>query len=203
MNSRIGRRHRLQAGRAPRRAATAELSGMADKQPTETEEDGSAEEAQQGADQEPAKKRRFALPRKKYLLIALPVLVLLGGGGYFAATEFDLPSIKGAAKQEPHQQVYYDLPEMVVNLSSADKRVQYLKLKVALEASDKQALEALTPVMPRVLDTFQLYLRELRATDLEGSAGIFRLKEELLRRINLEISPNRVDRVLFKEIIVQ
>ena len=99
--------------------------------------------------------------------------------------------------------LYYDLPEMVVNLSSGEQRVQYLKLKVALETSDQLALDALQPVMPRVLDTFQLYLRELRSTDLEGSAGIFRLKEELLRRINHEIHPNQINRVLFKEIIVQ
>jgi flagellar FliL protein len=54
-----------------------------------------------------------------------------------------------------------------------------------------------------VIDLFQVYLRELRPTDLEGSAGIYRLKEELLRRINLEIQPHRVSDVLFKEIIVQ
>ncbi|RMF01940.1 MAG: flagellar basal body-associated protein FliL [Alphaproteobacteria bacterium] len=99
--------------------------------------------------------------------------------------------------------VYYDLPEMVVNLSSGDKRVQYLKLKVALEAESQTTVEALKPVMPRILDAFQLYLRELRSSDLEGSAGIFRLKEELLRRINTEIQPYKVSRVLFKEIIVQ
>ena len=57
--------------------------------------------------------------------------------------------------------------------------------------------------MPRVLDMFQLYLRELRSTDLDGSAGIFRLKEELLRRVNIEVHPHKVKRVLFKEIIIQ
>ena len=67
----------------------------------------------------------------------------------------------------------------------------------------RMVVDSLTPVMPRVLDMFQLYLRELRSSDLEGSAGIFRLKEELLRRINLEIHPNQVNRVLFREIIVQ
>ena len=187
---------------------------MADD-PTEEKDDAEAAEAtEEGAEaaegdgevdgEEIAVKKRFNLNRKNLLMFGVPALLLLGGGGYFGASMLGLlPSGSGPAQTQANAQLYYDLPEMVVNLSSGDKRVQYLKLKVSLETSDQLALDALTPVMPRVLDMFQLYLRELRSTDLEGSAGIFRLKEELLRRINLEIQPNRVDRVLFKEIIVQ
>jgi flagellar FliL protein len=58
-------------------------------------------------------------------------------------------------------------------------------------------------VMPRVMDAFQTYLRELRPADLDGSAGLYRLKEELTRRVNLAISPARINAVLFKEIVVQ
>ena len=59
------------------------------------------------------------------------------------------------------------------------------------------------PIMPRVMDAFQTYLRELRPSDLDGSAGLYRLKEELTRRVNVAISPARSTRVLFKEIVVQ
>jgi flagellar FliL protein len=54
-----------------------------------------------------------------------------------------------------------------------------------------------------VLDAFQIYLRELRPEDLEGSAGILRVKEELLRRINLAIQPPLATDILFKEVIIQ
>ena len=57
--------------------------------------------------------------------------------------------------------------------------------------------------MPRVTDIFQTYLRELRPADLNGSAGLFRLKEELTRRVNAAIAPSEVNAVLFKEIVVQ
>jgi flagellar FliL protein len=50
---------------------------------------------------------------------------------------------------------------------------------------------------------FQVYLRELRTTDLNGSVGMFRLKEELTRRVNAAISPHHVNAVLFKEILIQ
>ena len=64
-------------------------------------------------------------------------------------------------------------------------------------------IEQITPIMPRVMDAFQTYLRELRPMDLDGSAGLYRLKEELTRRVNLSIAPARINAVLFKEIVVQ
>jgi len=57
--------------------------------------------------------------------------------------------------------------------------------------------------LPRVTDIFQTYLRELRPSDLNGSAGLFRLKEELTRRVNAAVAPVKVSAVLFKEIVVQ
>lgn len=180
------------------------FSGMADE-PTEQEDDAAGNEstdevlAVEGA----PKKKRFALNRKTAALVGVPALLLFLGGGYFAVDATGFMSASAPASALPKKTLYFDLPEMVVNLSSSDKRVQYLKIKVSLEAGDQATLVALDPVMPRILDAFQLYLRELRSSDLEGSAGIFRLKEELLRRINVEVHPHAVERVLFKEIIVQ
>jgi flagellar FliL protein len=57
--------------------------------------------------------------------------------------------------------------------------------------------------MPRIIDSAQVFLRELRLDDLQGSAGMLRLREELMRRINAAVSPVEVRDVLFKEIIVQ
>ena len=76
-------------------------------------------------------------------------------------------------------------------------------MKVTLELPDEAVKAQITPMMPRLMDTFQTYLRELRATDLDGSAGLYRLKEELTRRVNAAIAPNRINAVLFKEIVVQ
>jgi flagellar FliL protein len=99
---------------------------------------------------------------------------------------------------------FLDLPEMLVNLVGAPgERVQYLKVKVVLEVKEDKQLDAIKPSMPRVTDIFQTYLRELRPSDLNGSAGMFRLKEELTRRVNAAVAPTQVNAVLFKEIVVQ
>jgi flagellar FliL protein len=94
---------------------------------------------------------------------------------------------------------------MTVNLApdSAQDRARLLKFKVSLEVKDPKIIPDIQPLMPRVEDSFQVYVRELRASDLEGSAGLYRLREELLRRVNYAVYPAKVDAVLFKEIVVQ
>ncbi len=140
--------------------------------------------------------------RRKLMMMAgagVLALALLGGGAYLFLGGFGDGT--GAVNQDPP--VFFELPEMTVNLSAVDKRPQFLRVQIALEMKDEKTRRAVEEVLPRVLDAFQVYLRELRSTDLEGSAGIYRLKEELVRRVNLAIHPARIDNVVFKEIIVQ
>jgi flagellar protein FliL len=143
---------------------------------------------------------------KLKLIVALVgVLVLLGGGVgawfFFFHHGGDEVRAEAAPAKPP---VFVDVPDLLVNLvGSPGERVQYLKVKVVLEVKEEKQIEAIKPSMPRVTDLFQTYLRELRSSDINGSAGLFRLKEELTRRVNLAISPNQVSAVLFKEIVVQ
>jgi flagellar FliL protein len=143
--------------------------------------------------------------RLRLIVIAVAALALCGGGG-FAAYSFlfahkEEKVAEPAVKPPP---TFFDLPEVLVNLSNTGSdRAQYLKVKVVLEVPDAQILDQIKPVLPRVMDTFQVFLRELRPTDLEGSAGIFRLREELTRRVNVAIAPSKITAVLFKEIVVQ
>jgi flagellar FliL protein len=145
------------------------------------------------------------LSRKLIIMAAGGVvgLAALGGGGYFffgrhAAAE------TAAAAPVVKPPIFVDMPDVLVNLSSTGTdRTQYLKVKIALELPDEKVQAQIQPVMPRIMDTFQTYLRELRPTDLDGSAGLYRLKEELTRRVDAAIAPNKINAVLFKEIVVQ
>jgi flagellar protein FliL len=158
--------------------------------------------AAEGAEAIPAAKGKL-----KLIIAAAGVFAILGGG---AGTWFLFFRGDGHA-QEKHAAaavvkapVFMDVPDMLVNLvGSPGERVQYLKVRVVLEVKEEKQVEAIKPTMPRVTDIFQTYLRELRPTDLNGSAGLFRLKEELTRRVNLAVAPNTVSAVLFKEIVVQ
>jgi flagellar FliL protein len=168
-----------------------------------------AKEAADAAEVEaelPAGGGRSAKPKGrlplKLIIMAVGGLVVLGGGGFGAYVLMKPKPVPAAAVVKPP--VFVDLPEVLVNLSNTGSdRTQYLKVKVVLELADQTLIAQIQPVMPRVMDAFQTYLRELRPTDLDGSAGLYRLKEELTRRVNAAIAPNRVNAVLFKEIVVQ
>jgi flagellar protein FliL len=173
--------------------------------PKDAAKEAEADEAEESAEGASPKKKSLKdkLPAKPILFGIIGVVVLLfgGGGAYFA---FSGPKEVKAAANVPKPAVFIDLPEVLVNLSSTGSdRTQYLKVKIVLELADQNLMQQIQPVMPRLMDTFQTYLRELRPTDLDGSAGLFRLKEELTRRVNASIAPNRVNAVLFKEIVVQ
>jgi flagellar FliL protein len=147
--------------------------------------------------------------KKKLIIIggaAVAVLLVGGGAAFFLTGSPATPAVADVAAVEaasqPHA-YYYDLPMMILNLSTADERPTFVKMEIALEVSDDKMLEVIKPNLPRVLDAFQTYMRELRASDLQGSAGLFRLKEELQRRVNIAVYPARVDDVLFKNVIVQ
>jgi flagellar FliL protein len=112
--------------------------------------------------------------------------------------------VHAEAAAAPKPPVFIDVPEMLVNLvGQPGERIQYLKVKIVLEVKEEKQVDAIKPTMPRVTDIFQTYLRELRPADLNGSAGLFRLREELTRRVNVTIAPQQINAVLFKEIVVQ
>ena len=142
------------------------------------------------------------LPKPALIGGAIAVLALIGGGGYFMLHKGPSETV---AKVEVKKIGSIDLPDMTINLagSSTQERQQFLKLKLSLEVADPKLVQEITPMLPRVQDTFQVFMRELRPSDLEGSAGLYRLKEELMRRVNVAVYPNKVDAVNFKEILVQ
>jgi flagellar FliL protein len=149
-----------------------------------------------------------AVAPKGKLKIIIMIVGLLGMLGIGAATWFLFFSHhddeKHAEAPPAKPPSFVEVPDMLVNLVSAPgERVQYLKVRVVLEVKEEKNIEAIKPSMPRVTDIFQTYMRELRASDLNGSAGLFRLKEELTRRVNAAVAPIPVSAVLFKEIVVQ
>jgi flagellar FliL protein len=149
-----------------------------------------------------------AAPKGKRKLIimggAAVLVLLLAGGGWFFFMRGPAKEMHAAAPPPPKPPVFLDVPEVLVNLASGPgERIQYLKVRVVLEVKDQPLMAQIAPTMPRVTDLFQTYLRELRPADLNGSVGLFRLKEELTRRVNAAISPSQVNAVLFKEIVIQ
>ena len=172
-----------------------------------------------------APKKKLSL---KVLIIAGAAAVLVLGGGGGAAFFLLKPKPDAAAAGKTHKPkkgkeakggkdakgggpqvtegpdgvLFYTLPDIVVNMQTADGRPTFLKLKLTLEMPDQDAIDALDPNMPRLQDMFQTFLRELRPEDLSGSQGSYQLRMELLRRVNLVIAPSKANAVLIEEMLI-
>ncbi len=153
------------------------------------------------------------LPRKRWngkrvTLAAIALLLLLGAGfgawRYFASLPQDKTEGELAAEAAADQKtVYVEAPDIFVNINAGQGKSRFLKLGITLQVRGQANATDVTANMPRIVDNFQVYLRELRAEDLNGSAGMFLLKEELMRQVNIELSPVRIENVLFKEMLLQ
>jgi flagellar protein FliL len=148
--------------------------------------------------------------KKKLILLAAPVVVLLlaGGGLWFSGI---LPHLLGMDKHaekvaEGARSVppsYLDIPEMVANLNNNMHKLAYVKLSARVEIPNPADVDAVKAALPRLQDMMQTYLREMRPEELRGSAGTYRLREELLVRANVAVAPAKVSDVLFTQMLVQ
>jgi len=128
-------------------------------------------------------------------------------GGHGAAKEGEGeaaadPSL-GVIAAGPDGVTFLTLPDMVVDIQSADGRPTHMQLKLTLEMKDADLATSLQEQMPRMQDMFQGFLRELRPEDMAGSAGSYQLRAEILRRVNLIAAPGKVDAVLIEKMLIQ
>jgi flagellar FliL protein len=154
-----------------------------------------------------------ASKKKLLIIIAVPLLLVAIGAGLYvggfipkmgqkevvAPPKGGNPDVVAAGPSH-----FYELPDMIINLAG-DKagRQRFLKLRITLELNSLQDEKVVASVLPRVMDHFQTYLRELRLEDLRGSAGIYRLRQELLDRVRTATNGAGVRDVLFEEVLVQ
>ena len=152
--------------------------------------------------------------KKKLLMLAGGGLLLVAGrlGGLFFSGMLDgvLGTATGTHETDGEtvetsdaEPVFYELPDIVVSLNTGERKSRFLKVRVNLELETTDDLPQIERLMPRIMDHFQVYLRELRLEDINGSAGTFRLREELLKRVSATANPARINDVLFVEMIVQ
>ena len=151
--------------------------------------------------------------KTKLVLLAVPVLLLCGGLGlWFSGI---LPGLLGMHPAQPETvsggarpaasrlPIFVQMPDITANLNASGRRATFIKMRSQIEVLGQDDAAALTSALPRLVDLFTVYLREIRPEELRGSAGTHRLREELIARANIAAHPARVTDVLFQEILMQ
>jgi len=177
----------------------------------EDEEAGAADEEGDSSDGAEGASSGKKFGKKKLILFAaIGLVVLLGAGAgiYFSGLLGGGDHEKGATAEggenaPPVTAHYLDLDEMVITLGGVGRKSSFLKMRLSLELASPEDEIRIKAIMPRIIDNFQVFLRELRIEELQGSQGLYRVKEELLARVNAASYPTKVRDVLFREMLVQ
>ncbi|MFH1158858.1 MAG: flagellar basal body-associated FliL family protein [Pseudomonadota bacterium] len=158
-----------------------------------------------------------------FIVLALVLIIALGSGAYFSGLldkifpkkplvcenvkegdkDFAECAALANAKNTAFPGAFLTMEDIIVNLNSAGKQPRFLKIVLKLEMENAEEQKKIEPFMPRVVDQFQMYLRELRVEDLRGTSGIYRMKIELLNRVRAAAPDVKVRDVLFQDILVQ
>ena len=169
------------------------------------EEEAQDEEGEEGSSGGGGKK-------KLIIIIAAVLLLLIGGvaGAYFMGLldpllggEEEIEEVEQGAEEYVGDPIFFDLEDILVNLNVEGGKTVFLKMRISLELSKPSDVGKVEKVLPKVVDGFQSYLRELRIEDLEGSVGIYRLREELMRRVASTAAPAQIKNILFREMLIQ
>jgi flagellar protein FliL len=159
-------------------------------------------------DDAPEQPGQPASGRRRLIVFGAPLAVAgLGSGLWFSGV---LPRLLGIQPKQAaaetataSQPIYVDLPEMITNLNSNTPRTSYVKITARLEVRKQEDVDRVKAAMPRLQDLFLTYIREMRPQELRGSAGTYRLREELIARANLAAAPARITDVLFTQMLIQ
>lgn len=148
-----------------------------------------------------------AAPKRslKPLLISGVLALVLGGGGYYAASHGlipDLGSGEPATEEGPDlpPMAFVVVPPLIVSLGEADEQ-RHLRFVSQLEVTpDKQ--EQVQTLLPRIADVMNGYLRAVDSTTLENRAGLVRIRAQLLRRIQMVSGEGAVRDLLVTEFVL-
>jgi flagellar protein FliL len=150
--------------------------------------------------------------KKLFIIIGIVVILLIGGaaGAYFAGLFDSSSSTEKSAGGEPESEggegvevIYKEFPDILTNLNEGRRKKVGVRIKVVLELASEEESLRMDSIMPKVHDRIQVYIRAQKLEDLKGSAGIQRIREELLAMLNKAFAPTKIRDLYFKEMLVR
>ncbi|MCQ0091819.1 flagellar basal body-associated protein FliL [Roseovarius sp. M141] len=152
--------------------------------------------------------------RSKMPLIMGLVLALAGGGGGFYAVHSGLlfasdsqASAPAGPMDDSHRKVgampvvaYVPIEPLVISLGKGMSG-RHLRFRAELEVIPAYRAEV-EQLLPRVVDVLNTYLRALKLEDLTDSAGLLRLRAQMLRRVQVVTGGDRINDLLIMEFVL-
>lgn len=146
--------------------------------------------------------------KKKLIIIGGSVLLLLilGGAGVFFSGLLD--ETLGVEEEDSgviilEGKVFYKLDDITLNLNAEGPKSRFLKLGLTLVLLKEEDIVRIESRIPRIIDNVTAYMRELKPEEMTGSANFYRVRENLLMRVQVAVAPVKVTEILFSSVLIQ
>lgn len=146
----------------------------------------------------------------KGLLVALVLFLAGAGGGFYAVYSGMLLGAKPAASVDSHAAAavhvaeaapsFVPLQPLMVTLGRGDA-LESLRFEGYLDVRPGTE-EAVTVVMPRIMDVLNGYLRAVEIGDLADPSALMTLRAQLLRRIQIVVGDGMVNDLLISKFLL-
>lgn len=152
-------------------------------------------------------KEKTSFSRKKIIIFLLPVLIVIGiSVSIYFSLNNNFESFGGSYNivQNGNESVtvIYDIPEIKTVIRNGDSPLS-LRMRISLELTSIEDLKAVEAILSRITDVIIAHTIELNRNEIDGSMGLYWLKEELLYRINLSTHPVKIKTLNFKTFELQ
>ena len=146
-------------------------------------------------------------------------LLVLGGGGYYAYTNFfqekpaeEKPAEGEEGKEEGKEEappeedlnlgVMFPMDPFVVNLAGSEGK-RFLKVTISLELSTPEVHLEIKENIQKVTDSILILLSSKAFEDVYSVQGKFKLKDEITTRVNRFLVVGHIKDAYFTEFIIQ
>ena len=142
-------------------------------------------------------------------------LLVLGGGGYYAYTNFfqEKPAEEKPAEGEEGKEeappeedlnlgVMFPMDPFVVNLAGSEGK-RFLKVTISLELSTPEVHLEIKENIQKVTDSILILLSSKAFEDIYSVQGKFKLKDEITTRVNRFLVVGHIKEAYFTEFIIQ
>ncbi len=148
---------------------------------------------------------------KKWILMGLLALLVIGGGGtayYMMAGDFGATKGKSSeahAEEEPEMESIgpvIDMDPFVLNLADRDQ-LRYLKMSIKLQLDRPEVETDFEDKLPAIRDALLVLLTSKESRELRMIEGKMLVRDEIGGRINSIMKRGKVRQVFFTEFIIQ
>lgn len=178
------------------------------------------EKSAEKKDEAPAgPKMILGMPMPQFLFVVINTLVMLGGLGFivWASLLYKKPAITDAQvvqeivkkAEEPKIQIgdgsfFESYPEMMITLKGQQGgKIHYVSVEVAIRCGTEECLNQVKGNKAKIEDAIQTAISSRTYTELGSLDVKFRVKQDIMTRVNSTLKDTAIADVLFTSFLVQ